>query len=186
MSRDEYQQLVHHTESLEEEIALRLMGDCGLRIGEVGDVSYSHVKRMPDGSGYKLRVVHGKDTTGELDEGKFRETWLPDGLERWLYRYKSENELNEDEELITVTRRTLNNWVDYAAEGAAEETGDDDYRKLSSHDLRRQWAQHLLVEQRVNPRVVMSLGGWSSYDAIEPYLNAPTDSHIAEEMEAVF
>ena len=26
----------------------------------------------------------------------------------------------------------------------------------------------------MNPRVVMAVGGWDSFQAIEPYLNAPT------------
>jgi hypothetical protein len=33
--------------------------------------------------------------------------------------------------------------------------------------------------------VVMALGGWSSYDAIEPYLAAPTEANIIESMSAV-
>jgi len=103
-----------------------------------------------------------------------------------MYRYAREQGLEDDEPLINVTRRTVSNWVTYASESAAEATGDDDYAKLSSHDLRRQWAQFLLVKQSINPRVVMSLGGWREYSSIEPYLNAPTDDHIADEMAGLF
>jgi len=190
MSRDEYIELVKYAGDGGphpiEEIALRLMGDCGLRISETLDVCYDDVKRMPDGSGYKLRVKHGKDTTGESDDGKFRETWLPDQLERMMYRHAREQGLDDDEPLISVTRRTVSNWVTYAAEDAAGATGDEDYLELSSHDLRRQWAQYLLVEQSINPRVVMSLGGWNEYSSIEPYLHAPTDKHVADEMAGLF
>jgi len=35
-----------------------------------------------------------------------------------------------------------------------------------------------LVDNGVNPRVVMAVGGWSSFSAIEPYLNAPTEDVI--------
>jgi hypothetical protein len=31
----------------------------------------------------------------------------------------------------------------------------------------------------------MALGGWSSYDAIEPYLAAPTEENIIDSMSAV-
>ena len=31
----------------------------------------------------------------------------------------------------------------------------------------------------------MALGGWSSYDAIEPYLAAPTESNIVDSMTEV-
>ncbi|WP_433634424.1 hypothetical protein [Halomicrococcus sp. NG-SE-24] len=63
--------------------------------------------------------------------------------------------------------------------------GDDDYRRVSTHDLRRCWANHLLVEENVSPRIVMALGGWSSYDAIEPYLAAPTEANIITSMSEV-
>jgi integrase len=61
-----------------------------------------------------------------------------------------------------------------AAEAAADATGDEDFRKVSSHDLRRRFAQRLLIDEELNPRVVMQVGGWDSFQAIEPYLNAPT------------
>lgn len=69
------------------------------------------------------------------------------------------------------------------AERAAEETGDDDYRHVSSHDLRRRFAQRLLVDRQMNPRVVMQVGGWDSFQAIEPYLNAPTPEVVNEAFE---
>jgi len=65
--------------------------------------------------------------------------------------------------------------VERAAAAVAEETGYEDYRKVLTHDLRRCWANQLLVGEGVSPRIVMALGGWPSYDAIEPYLAAPTD-----------
>jgi integrase len=79
----------------------------------------------------------------------------------------------------------LQNWVKDAAARSADEIGDDDYRRVSTHDLRRCWANHLLVEETISPRIVMALGGWSSYDAIEPYLAAPTDQNITSAMTAV-
>jgi hypothetical protein len=53
----------------------------------------------------------------------------------------------------------------------------------SSHDLRRFWANFLLVEEGVNPRVVMRLGGWEDFQSIKPYLDRPRDSTVADEME---
>ena len=68
---------------------------------------------------------------------------------------------------------------------AVKETGDDDYRHVSSHDLRRCWAHHLLVEEGVSPRIVVALGGGSSYDVIKPYLAAPSESNILDQLGAV-
>jgi integrase len=68
--------------------------------------------------------------------------------------------------------------VKRTAERAAEKTGDSDYHHVSSHDLRRRFAQRLLVDEQMNPRVVMQVGGWDSFAAIEPYLNAPTEQVV--------
>jgi hypothetical protein len=35
----------------------------------------------------------------------------------------------------------------------------------------------------MNPRVVMDVGGWSSFGAIEPYLNAPTEEVVNRAFE---
>jgi integrase len=76
-----------------------------------------------------------------------------------------------------VVRRT--------AARAAEATGDEDFRKVSTHDLRRRFAQRLLIDQQMNPRVVMAVGGWDSFAAIEPYLNAPSEEVIDDAFAAV-
>jgi integrase len=185
MSRDEYERLPRATNGYAQEIALRLMGDCGLRVAEVLDVCPSHIDRMSDGRHYGLEVVAGKDTSGSYSGGKHRETWLPVDLERDINRYTQHQEINRDEPLIDRSKRTLQYWVESAAVTVADETGDDDYRRVTSHDLRRCWANHLLVEEGISPRIVMALGGWSSYDAIEPYLAAPTEENIIDSMSAV-
>ena len=51
-----------------------------------------------------------------------------------------------------------------------------------SHDLRRAWANYHLVEKEVSVRVMMAIGGWSSYDAIEPYLTQPSSEKIGAEL----
>jgi len=185
MSRDEYRALPRAADSFQHEIAIRLMGDCGLRVGEVLDVEPQHISRMTDGRHYELEVVGGKDTTGEFVDGKQRETWLPVDVEATINRYVQSEEIARDEPLVDVTKRTVQNWVAKAAAGAAEESGDTDYERVSTHDLRRCWANHLLVEEHVSPRIVMALGGWSSYDAIEPYLAAPTEENIIGSMSEV-
>jgi hypothetical protein len=44
-------------------------------------------------------------------------------------------------------------WI--AVNRTAEQTSDENFRHLSSHDLRRRYAQRLLVEKEIDPRVVM-------------------------------
>lgn len=185
MSREEYRELPRVTGSFQREIAIRLMGDCGLRVAEVLDVTPEHISRRSDGQHFSLEVVAGKDTTGEFAGGKHRETWLPRDFEAQINRYVQEKDVDVDEPLLDRAKRTVQDWVETAGDSAAEATGDDDYRKVSTHDLRRCWANHLLVEENVSPRIVMALGGWSSYDAIEPYLAAPTESNINDSMSGV-
>jgi site-specific recombinase XerC len=57
---------------------------------------------------------------------------------------------------------------------------------VASHDLRRSWATHHLVEVDVSIRVMMEIGGWSSYDSIEPYLTKPTPSKIGQELNQIY
>lgn len=185
MSREEYRELPPAASSFQREIAIRLMGDCGLRVSETLDVTPDDIKRTTDAAHHMLAVTSGKDTTGEYQGGKYRETWLPRDVEVLLARYRQSHDLDDDDAFITVKRRQVQNWVRDAAKEAAETTGDDDYLKVSSHDLRRCWANHLLVEEHVSSRIVMELGGWSSYDAIEPYLAAPTEENIISSMSAV-
>lgn len=185
MEQQEYEELPRARPTPVAEIAIRLMGDCGLRSFEVLDVRPKHITRVSDERHYKLEVIGGKDTTGEYDGGKYRETWMPRNTENIVRNYIQTADIDHDEPIIKVTKRTIQNWLYKTTDEAADRTGDDDYRKISTHDLRRYWANHLLVEKGVAPRVVMSLGGWSSYNAIEPYLAAPTESNIIDEMSGV-
>jgi integrase len=82
--------------------------------------------------------------------------------------------------LIDLSERGVRAAVKRTAEAAAEGTGDDDFRHVSSHDLRRRFAQRLLVDEQINPRVVMQVGGWESFQAIEPYLTTPTEDVVDE------
>lgn len=91
--------------------------------------------------------------------------------------------------------RSGEEWVDLRERGVrdvvkrtpkqAEETGDADFRYVSSHDLRRRFAQRLIVDRQMNPRVVIHMGGWESFQAIEAYLNAPTPEVVNKTFEEI-
>lgn len=106
ISREEYQVLPRETTEWEHEIAIRLMGDCGLRRTEVLDVQPRHISRRSDGTHHALDVGGGKDTTGEHVDGKYRETWLPVELERDVNRYVQHQDLDRDGPLIDRSKRT--------------------------------------------------------------------------------
>jgi len=113
-----------------------------------------------------------------------RDVWLPDDVEHNISKFVRERGLSDDEPIVDVSPSSVRRWVREAAEVLAEPAQDDGWQYVSSHDLRRSWATWHLVERTdtVDVRTMMAVGGWSSYSAIEPYLNAPTESRIGEAM----
>lgn len=179
LTPDEYKTLKQTAGSYRDSLIIQLGGEVGLRSFEIPQIRPEHIKRV-DGHA-RIRVPEGKDTEGS--GGKPRDAYLPESVESELLRYANVEGIGQDEQLIDLTERTVQRRVKATAETVAEETGDSDWQKVSSHDLRRYYAQTLLVRERVNPRVVMQVGGWSSFSAIEPYLNAPTPEVVNDEFE---
>lgn len=183
MTREESEKLAQAAgrEDWEREIAIELMTECGLRSDEVpkvtpGDISYSE-----EGECWFL-WVEGKNTEG--GEPKMRDAWVPEETERNVSKYVRERGLSEDEPIISVSASSVRRWIKEAAKDLAVETGEEDWGYVSSHDCRRSWATWHLVERPdpVDVRTMMAVGGWSSYDAIEPYLDAPTERRIGRAM----
>jgi integrase len=54
--------------------------------------------------------------------------------------------------------------------------------EVSSHDLRRSWATYKMVGRGTDVPTMISLGVWSDYSAIEPYLDVPTEAKIGRSM----
>ncbi|GGM69277.1 integrase [Halarchaeum rubridurum] len=173
----EYERLEAAASSYRDALIIRLGGEVGLRSFEIPQVRPADVHHV-DGVA-RLRVREGKDTTGS--GGKPRDAYLPDSVESDLLRYANVEGIERDESIVDLTPRSVQRVVSRTAERVGDEIGDEDWQKVSSHDLRRYYAQTLLVRKSMNPRVVMDVGGWSSFSAIEPYLNAPTDEVINEE-----
>jgi len=181
MTDAELEELRRHAGTYRDDLILQLGGYVGLRAFEIPQVTPGHVKRAEDGDHYFLRVPEGKDTTGS--GGKPRDAYLPRDVESDIHTYRRSEDIARNEPLVDLTERGVRAAVKRTAERAAEATGDTDFRHVSSHDLRRRFAQRLLVDEDMNPRVVMQVGGWSSFSAIEPYLNAPTPAVVVEEFE---
>jgi len=166
-------------ETYEREIAVNLMGRCGLRADEVTYPSRSSLRWSESGGCWFLEVK-GKNTSGEDGTKKTRDTWIPDEVAKNIQRFSNRHR-NPDEPLVDVATSTVRRWVHEARTTLADERGDR-WEYVSSHDLRRSWATYWLVERGISVRTMMNIGGWSSYDAIEPYLGAPTDERIGEVM----
>ena len=184
LTDDEVEDLRRACPSARDDLIIQLGAYVGLRAFEVPQVTPGYVKRS-DGEHYRLRVPEGKDTVGDREGGKPRDAYLPARVERDLFRYQRDEELDDDEPYVDLTPRGVRDVVGRAAEAAADRTGDEDFREVSSHDLRRRFAQRLLVDEGMNPRVVMAVGGWSSFEAIKPYLNTPSEDVVNQAFDDV-
>lgn len=180
MTHEEIEDLRRATVSYRDDIIIQLGAYVGLRAFEIPQIQPQHVKETESGS-YRLRVPEGKDTTG--NGGKPRDAFLPATGERSLQQFQNAENIAPKDSFIDLTERGVRAAVKRTAEAAAKETGDEDFTHVSSHDLRRRFAQRLLVEKEINPRVVMQVGGWDSFQAIEPYLNAPTSDVVDDAFE---
>lgn len=161
------------------EIAMQLMGRCGLRADEVSYPSDDGLRWSDDGEVW-LFEVRGKNTKG--GGPKRRDAWMPEDVAEDVHKYGRERALAGSEAWVNISTPSIRRWVKEAAQVVAEQTGEARWSEVSSHDLRRSWATYHLVERQVDVRTMMSIGGWSDYSAIEPYLAEPTESRIGEAM----
>lgn len=175
LTDSEIEDLRRATNSQRDDRIIQLGAYVGLRAFEIPQVRPVDVSESDRGQ-YRLRVRSGKDTSG--GGGKPRDAYLPDSVERDLQRYQNEHNIAPKDAYIDLKQPGVRAVVRRTAKRSAEATGDDDFEKVSTHDLRRRFAQRLLVDEQVNPRVVMAVGGWDSFAAIEPYLNAPSEDVI--------
>lgn len=161
------------------EVAIQLLGRCGLRASEVSYPADEHLRWSENGDIW-LFEVRGKNTKG--GEPKIRDAWMPENVADDVHKYSRERGLGASEPWVDASTPSVRRWVKEAAQTVAEETEDERWANVSSHDLRRSWATFHLVERQVDVRTMMSIGGWSDYSAIEPYLAEPTESRIGEAM----
>jgi integrase len=165
-----------------QEIAVQLMIRVGCRASGVLTAKPEGLRWNSDGEYWELEV-RGKNTKG--GDKALRDAYVPESVKQNLDRYVSERDIDESEPFVDVSVDTVRRWVREITDEIADETGQERWKHVSSHDLRRSFATHFLVEKNVGVRILMSVGGWSSYDAIEPYLTQPSSEKIGEEMNAV-
>ena len=163
----------------EREIAIQLMGRCGLRADEVNYPTPERLRWSSSGDCWLLEV-RGKNTKG--GSKKTRDAWVPDDVAENIQRFASERGRGEAEPIVSVSTSTVRRWVREAARQLADDGRGDRWRMVSSHDLRRSWATFHIVEEGVDVRTMMSVGGWSDYSAIEPYLGEATEAKIGRSM----
>ena len=169
------------SEGWEREISMQLMGRCGLRVSEVSYPSTEELRWSKDGEIWLLEI-RGKNTKG--GGRKTRDAWMPENVADDIHKYTRERSLSEIDPWVDASTPSIRRWVKEATQAMADETGNDRWESVSSHDLRRSWATYHLVERQVDVRTMMAIGGWSDYSAIEPYLTEPTERRIGEAMRS--
>jgi integrase len=159
----------------EREIAIQLMGRCGLRADEVRYPTRDRLRWSSSGECWFVEVK-GKDTSG--GGGKIRDVWVPEPVAENIQRFASDRDLAGTEPVVSVSTPSVRRWVSETAEQLAEDGYGERWYDVSSHDLRRSWATYYIVEVGVDVRTMMAIGGWSDYAAVEPYLGEPTEAKI--------
>lgn len=168
MDEYEFRQLERVADTSRDRLIIELAGRVGLRAFEIPQICPTHVHELAEESDYRLHVPSGKNITGT--GGTSRDAYLPMEVERHITRFQTENNIGSCDPLITLTERSIRQVIKRTADHAADQTGDQDFRHVSYHDLRRRFAHRLLLENRLEPRFVMKVGGWDSFQALDRYL----------------
>lgn len=158
LSESELSGLIAQDDTPEQRVAFLLAGRCGLRRQEIVDVRKRDL--VETDTGHVVRVWDGKGD-------KYREppapTQLVDYVDAFAYDMADDARLVGTEHGSTVFR-----WVERAADAMHEQTGDEGWRYVGPHDLRRSWGVRVL-EAGVLPSVVMEWGGWRDWQTFRDH-----------------
>jgi integrase len=154
-------------------IALRLMVECGLRSDEVPRVKSEHIEPSEKADFKRLKVYIAKND--------YRETIIPDDLAEQIKTISSFT----GGAVVDNSSRTVRHWVMKAAEELADpENENDDWYKVSAHDLRRTWATNL-VQSGVPADLVMDWGGWEDHSTFRDHYWQEDDETIQEHLDRI-
>jgi len=174
----EYRDFVRAAESYREEFLVRLAGEVGVGAAEMTRLRPEHVSRHEHGDNehYFLAVPGDGDKAGRL-------AYLPGEIEQEIRQYVRERDIDDDERIVPVTPRRVQMLVSAVGDRAADRTGHDRYREVSTQTLRQYFARWLLSEEGMHPGVVMAIGGWQRLESLTPYLETPDIDDIAAAFE---
>ena len=177
LTEEEINRLVDVYEDPEKRVALMLAGRAGLRRSEIVSVQKKDFEMAPSG------FVRVWGDYAKRD--KYREAPIPDELDHVVSALT--HGYSDEDRVVDASGTTVWRWVQRAADGIQEETGDEGWGYLDVHDLRRSWGGHLLWDCGVLPTVVMEFGGWTDWDTFaDHYLGEITPQAQQREREKVF
>ena len=164
LAQDEVDSLLEAAPNTQHRIAFALAARCGLRSHEVLDVAPDHLADTP--AGPMLNVHHGKGD-------KFRQTPAPGTLVTTIETIDDVRDAPSSAPVVEVSStRTLRRWLSATTDELAETTGNDEWRHVSFHDLRRTWATSLSSAD-VDALLALEWGGWNSLDTFLDHYKGP-------------
>lgn len=171
---DEFKQMLQSAEGQRARLVMCLMA-ISLRVKTATNLLVGQFYQ--DDDGFWWLHVEAKDASDRDSETKPREVWVPHPI---IEKVKSHlgndlDELPDDKAVFDVEKRTLQRDIEDARENAAIATGNDNYRKISSHDFRRYYATHYLYRLGVDEHAVRQMGGWKKVEHMIEYLLLPRD-----------
>ncbi|QPV64510.1 site-specific integrase [Halosimplex litoreum] len=191
LTESELQDVIdHHSEDMEKQLAIKYMARVGLRADGLKNVTRSAIRRLDvDDECYIIRL--------EKTKRGYREAPLPLDVKTDTYALSQAMGLKQDEPVFQQSKRTYQRAVENAVAALAGPIRNDDgeivgyenedWLKVSAHDLRRSWATrcyYKLGGTERDLRAVMSWGGWSKRDTFEDhYLGVIPEDLLAEMME---
>lgn len=191
LSDDEYEELLMNTKKLKYKLMVRLGGEMGLRSKEIANARHKDIMNhvSDDSDVYKFLRVRSKRTEDKGEHlKKQREVVIPNSLYSDMIMVKNQYELGDNDPIVPSSNnefyrpQSIRDRIYIISKRTYENTGNEKFLNVSSHDLRRYYAHKNLVEHGKNPRVVMNQGGWKNFKSIKPYLDKPSKNVVIKEM----
>lgn len=166
LATEEIDQLLNQAAG-QQRLALELAVRSGLRSIEVVQVKPNDIADTQAGP-----IVRIREEVSKTDA--YRETPIPREVAEKIWYSEEMGDVGSDEPVIDRSTRTLRRWISGYGETLADETGEDLWREVGFHDLRRTWANQLRFTE-VEADIVCQWGGWSDLETfLEHYRGAAT------------
>ena len=164
LSEPKVERLLAKPTKTQRRIGSALAASCGLRSLEILQVAPEDV--VDTDAWTMLRIWEGKGD-------QFRETPMPTDLAASIGAIDDYRDAPLSTSLVEISStRSLRRWIDDATAQLARETGDDGWRYLSMHDLRRTWATSL-SDANVDPLLALEWGGWNDLETFLDHYKGP-------------
>lgn len=171
LTHDEYLELLEAADQ-DLRVAIRA-GAHSMRASSVVGAPLSSLRRVSTHHGdVWLMRVSAKDSSDRPDQTKERDVFFSDSLVEDIHELHGED---YDGPMWKQSQKTLERRIRDLREQLATKTGIPSWTHYSFQDNRRYFATHLMYRHKVAREWVMTLGGWSSWKALQPYNAVPED-----------